>query len=162
MSSPLHAVRQRLGLLRTTKLCCGAGPPLACASGSRTHAGRSSRYEGVVAPGSQLPDFMHTREPLLLNARGIEGRAAARARKADEVMVLDIMVASIPPARQVDRWVQRGKGRADDVPKIRILSTGNLTGGMCFIMAVPTRQLPQALCSLPARMQNRRPAAKTP
>lgn len=49
-----------------------------------------------------MPDFMHTREPLLLNARGIDGRAAARAMKAEEVMVLDIMVALIPPARQMD------------------------------------------------------------
>lgn len=72
-------------------------PPFAYAAGTRTHAGRSSRYEGVGLPGSQLPDFMHTREPLLLNERCIDGRAAARAMKAD-VMVLDIMVASIPPA----------------------------------------------------------------
>ena len=77
-------------------------PPSACGAVAALTLGGSSRYEGVGAPGSQLPDFMHTREPLLLNARGIDGRAAARAMKAEEVMVLDIMVALIPPARQMD------------------------------------------------------------
>ena len=77
-------------------LRCWPRPPFACAAGVRTHAGSSSRYEGVGAPGSQLPDFMHTREPLLLNARGMDGRDAARAMKAEEVMVLDIMMGVDP------------------------------------------------------------------
>jgi hypothetical protein len=46
-----------------------------------------------VLPGSQSAAFMHTLEPLLLNARGSEGRAAARATK-EEVIIWAFMMSA--------------------------------------------------------------------